>query len=332
MSYSFDDENRLIEYTRGTGCGYSVPLSRSLIPRQNRDVRPNRMDTSRPDSLILVCFPEAALYKRIERQLGRVIWRWKPPPEIRIGVPHWDCYGNIALAAAGEEASFLHHAPPAAFRVFQYSAVSLSLTAILRPSSRPNPAFSPFFKAVQTKRFQSLNPLTAMQAPAIDPIDQPEVSPRAKGKIAQLPKAQRDLITAPRNPPKTSVHAFVKRKLVSVIVGSRSPSFVPTPANIVPNSPLISHSCFGTCDAVTFLWVALPAPQMALVPAARDHHSRLPAKAIAETVRHAEARPMYVACYNKTARVAGPSWPEEVQCPRASSPPAPNLSIVHRLS
>jgi hypothetical protein len=41
---------------------------------------------------------------------------------------------------------------------FQYSAVSLSLTASLRPSSPANLAFSPFFKAVQTISKQTFSP------------------------------------------------------------------------------------------------------------------------------------------------------------------------------
>ena len=66
---------------------------------------------------------------------------------------------DIALAVADEGGLFPSSPSPAAFRVFQYSAVSLSLTASLRPPSLANRAFSPFFKAVQTISKQTFSAL-----------------------------------------------------------------------------------------------------------------------------------------------------------------------------
>jgi hypothetical protein len=57
------------------------------------------------------------------------------------------------LAEAGERGSFLHHTCLLLSRI-PHSAVSLSLTASLRPPSLANRAFSPFFKAVQSSSKQ----------------------------------------------------------------------------------------------------------------------------------------------------------------------------------
>jgi hypothetical protein len=59
-------------------------------------------------------------------------------------------------SALGREGSFLHH-PRLLVSAYQYSAVSLSLTASLRPSSLANRAFSPFFKAVQSNSNQNIS-------------------------------------------------------------------------------------------------------------------------------------------------------------------------------
>jgi hypothetical protein len=77
-------------------------------------------------------------------------WTSSPPRLQRASGPGLP---DIALAEAGEGGSFLHHL----CLLLSYSAVSLSLTASLRPSSLANRAFSPFFKAVQSISNQKIS-------------------------------------------------------------------------------------------------------------------------------------------------------------------------------